>query len=666
MSGRPPRSGSPDGSADAPWGYSIREAAAKLGVPIHKLRRWDESGVLPATRTPGGHRRYSRDSIDGLANPSRSLPPADSASVNAPVREAIGEQRRIVHLLLEKETRYRDLVETSHDLIWETDTQGRFVYLNAAALEIFGLAPDALLGRCFFDFEASPAHIANRRFLATLRRDGEVRNFVTHLIGVDGRSRWISINARGSMGEGGQISGIRGTARDVTDQHAAYAELDRLARTDALTGLPNRASLQRTLADLLASGGTGALIACDIDGFRRVAKAAGHEVGDRVLQGLASVLSESARRIGGEVFRLGGDQFGVVVRNAAQPQLPEAVDALLGAVRRFRMHHPDGVPVESLTASAGVALYPFHGAAVADILANADMALYRAKDLGRNRYMIFDDGPDGLRGRHRRAHWARRIQDALDEDRICIYRQPVLRLGTRLPVHYEVLARIRESDGSVTPAGEFVPVAETIGLAAEIDLRVCEKLLEALERAPDDTAPLRHFVNLSAESFRSADWTHRLAALLRNSPVDPGLLAFEIPEAVALSRIDSTLAFASCVREMGSRFALDAFGAGLSSFYYLQRLDVDYLKIVGALVHDLAGDPAARVFVRALNDIAGNLGKQVVAAGIESPEAVDSLVSMGVLYGQGYLLGMPETIPSRSDRGTRRGGTERQRGPTYT
>ena len=167
-------------------------------------RRWDKQGVLVAVRTEGGHRRYPKDLIDQIANSGGS---GDKiAQELATVKRSLAEKGRIIQLLVESEGRYRDLVETSHDLIWSTDAQGSFVYLNNAAHHVFGLAPKDLLGRCFFDFEVDSAHIGNRRFLALLKRHGEIKNHVTHLRTQNGEDRWIGINARVTINDRGEIA----------------------------------------------------------------------------------------------------------------------------------------------------------------------------------------------------------------------------------------------------------------------------------------------------------------------------------------------------------------------------------------------------------------------------------------------------------------------------
>ena len=175
--------------------YKIQEAAAKLGIAEQKLRRWDAQGVLVARRTEGGHRRYAREIVDKLAGSVNSDLRKQGSEYDelARARQEIKEKRRIIQLLIESESRYRDLVETSHDLIWTTDAIGRFTYLNNGTVDIFGLEPAALIGRCFFDFEARPSHVSNRHFLSTLRKEGEVRDYLTHLIASDGSNRWVGI-----------------------------------------------------------------------------------------------------------------------------------------------------------------------------------------------------------------------------------------------------------------------------------------------------------------------------------------------------------------------------------------------------------------------------------------------------------------------------------------
>jgi len=624
--------------------YTIQEASAKLGVPVQKLRRWDAQGVLVARRTDGGHRRYAREIIDGLAG--SVLPSFQDRYEDelATARKSLREKRRIIQLLLESESRYRDLVETSHDLIWTTDGDGRFTYLNNGAIDIFGTAPRELMGRCFFDFEAKPSHISNRRFLSALRRHGEVKNYITHLITAEGLDRWVGINARVQHDEHGKMVGIRGTARNVTEQHEAALQIEYLATHDALTGLPNRVSLQRTLDVALKSGDLGAVLFIDIDHFKYVNDNFGHRAGDQLIVGVSGVLKEAAASHRGQVFRLGGDEYAVHLPDSLRPHAAEVAEELLGALRHYRFQCSPQQRMSSVTASIGIALYPFHGNDVTGLLSSADIAMYQAKDDGRNRYVMFDQDAQSLRRTHNRVQWAAKLRDVLDDDRLLLYYQPVVRLRDLKTVHCEILVRLRDDHGNVVLPGQFIESAESLGMVKEIDMRVVERLLEHLQSPDQRDVKIRYFVNLSRVSISDAHWVRRFQSMLCSAPINHSQLVFEITETAAMSDVDVTQHFIRELKEMGSRFALDDFGAGFSSFYYLKRFDVDYLKIDGNFVRDLATDEGNRIFVRALCDVARGLNKQVVAEWVENRRTLEILNEMGTLYGQGYLFQRPAPL----------------------
>ncbi|MGZ8265080.1 MAG: putative bifunctional diguanylate cyclase/phosphodiesterase [Burkholderiales bacterium] len=621
--------------------YTIQEVSALLSIPIQKLRRWDEQGVLVALRTSGGHRRYSKELIDRLAASGLSAGSDKASRELATVKRALAEKRRIIQLLLESENRYRDLVETSHDLIWVTDAQGRFTYLNTAAHDIFGLAPKDLIGRCFFDFEAGAAHIANRRFLASLRRNAEVKNYVTHVVTAACEDRWIGINARLTHDESGEILGIRGTARDITEQHLATERIEHLALHDPLTDLPNRHSLQSSIETVLRDGAVGALIFIDIDHFKYVNDNFGHRSGDQLIIGVGSVLREAVRGVSGELYRLGGDEFAIHLPEALRKQASDTAENALEAIRHYRFQASEQKVVANMSASIGIALYPFHGNDVPSLFSNVDISMYQAKELGRNRYMLFDQASDNLRSTHKRIHWAKRLRDALDDDRVTLFAQPVVRLRDQKAVHHEILVRLRDDDGGFIQPSTFIELAESLSLVQEIDLQVIEKLLAFMRQHNQLGKKLRYFVNLSRVSISDPRWIKRFVSKLKSSGVDPSQLVFEITETAAMSEIDVTLTFIKRLKDMGCRFALDDFGAGFSSFYYLKRFEVDYLKIDGSFIRDLAKDEGSRLFVRALNDVARGLSKQVVAEWVEAPEVLKLLVEMGAQYGQGYLFRKP-------------------------
>ena len=654
-----------DGSTmENPPEYSIQEAAARLGVPVQKLRRWDSQGVLVARRTDGGHRRFAREIIDGLAgsvasanSDLRKTRQTTKESVEdqlASAQRSLKEKRRIIQLLLESESRYRDLVETSHDMIWATDGQGRFTYLNNGCVELFGLPPAQLLGRCFFDFEARPSHLSNRRFLSALRRKGEVKNYLTHLFSDDGSDRWVGINARVAHDDQGRVVGLRGTARNVTEQHQAALEIERLATHDALTGLPNRVQLQKSLDAALAEKESGSVALLDIDHFKYVNDNFGHRAGDQLLIGIGGLLKDLLQGTTAQVFRLGGDEFALHLSGMLRAEAEHIAEQALSALRRYRFH--GGIPgcLSTLTASIGVATYPVHGADVATLLSNVDIAMYQAKDSGRNRLVHHGNDSGILRTTHKRVHWSRELREVLDNDRLKLYSQPVNRLSDRSTVHNEILVRILDRKGQLILPGQFIEIAESLGMVQEIDLQVVGKVLQAMAAPEVRGRKLRFFVNLSRASLSDPHWVQRLQTLVSNAPVDHSQMVFEITETAAMSEVSVTQGFIARMKDIGCRFALDDFGAGFSSFYYLKRFDVDYLKIDGGFVRDLASDEANRVFVRALCDVACGLKKQVIAEWVETREVLDILLEMGVQYGQGFLFAHPQpfafdTINSRNE-----------------
>lgn len=622
--------------------YSIQEAAELLGVPIPKLRRWDSQGVLVAVRTAGGHRRYPKDLVDQIVR-SNSTDHKLSHEL-ASVKRALAEKRRIIQLLLESEGRYRDLVETSHDLVWATDALGSFTYLNNAAQDIFGIAPAALLGRCFFDFEVETAHISNRRFLAQLRRDGEIKHYVTHLRSRSGNDRWIAINARVTFNDDHEVRGIRGTARDITEEHLAHMRIEHLAMHDALTDLPNRNAMHRALEHALESGTPGALLIMNFDHFKYVNDNFGHRTGDQIMSGVSSVVREIVTRQNGEVYRIGGDEFAIHLPDALRAEAVQVAERVQLALRHYRLQVAEGRIVSSITASIGIGVYPFHGETLRLLLTNVDVSMQQAKDLGRSRYAVFDPDSGSLRKTHQRIHWAKQLRDALDDDRIVLFSQPIVRLSDRKTAHHEVLLRIQDANGDYLSPAAFMDVAEATGIVKEIDLRVVEKVLAHITASGLAGANAHYFINLSGLSMSSQDWVDRFMAMLAESKVLPNQLGFEITETAALSDIEVAIRFIRRLKAIGCRIALDDFGSGFSSFYYLRQFDADYVKIDGSFIRDLAGDHGSRLFVKALNDVALGLNKQVIAEWVEDAAAVQLLESMGTQFAQGYYFHKPRLL----------------------
>ena len=242
------------------------------------------------------------------------------------------------------------------------------------------------------------------------------------------------------------------------------------------------------------------------------------------------------------------------------------------------------------------------------------------------------------------------LREVIEEDRIQLYVQPVMRLIDAEPMPYEVLVRIEDSNGRLVSPGQFIEVAESLGLIQEIDLRVVQKLIHYLSTPERRQMRSRFFVNLSRVSISDPEWVRRFHALLESADISRGQLVFEISEAAAMAEVSISKNFIRELKLKGFRFALDNFGAGFSSFYYLRQFDVDYIKIDGSFVRDLTRDAANAIFVKALCDVGQGLSKQVIAKWVETPEVLSKLREMGVAYAQGNLFQAPYPIAAPETR----------------
>ena len=337
-----------------------------------------------------------------------------------------------------------------------------------------------------------------------------------------------------------------------------------------------------------------------------------------IIKGVGSALRGVMRDYSGTLYRLGGDEFAIHLPCCLRPDAFKVAESALETVQHYQLQTGTPRGISNIPASIGIALYPFHGPDVSGLMSNVDIAIYQAKELGRNRYMLVDQGSDNMRSTHKRVHWAKKLRDAIDDDRLVLVAQPVVRLSDQKPVHHEVLLRIRDDDGKIIMPGNLIEIAESLGLIQELDMRVVEKLLLHMHQHNLMGKKLRYFVNLSRVSISDKNWVKRFIEMLSISKVDPNRLVFEITETAAMSEIDVTISFIKELKDMGCRFALDDFGAGFSSFYYLKRLAVDDLK--------------------ALNDVAQGMNKQVITEWVETPEVLKLLQEMGAQFAPGLSL----------------------------
>ncbi|NWG88029.1 MAG: EAL domain-containing protein [Hydrogenophilaceae bacterium] len=437
---------------------------------------------------------------------------------------------------------------------------------------------------------------------------------------------------------------------EVRHQHRKAEEtIHHLAFHDSLTGLINRHRFEQRLTMTLRNAkdwnSEHALLYLDLDQFKVVNDTCGHVAGAELLKQLAMVLQDHVRE-SDTLGRLGGDEFGLLLENCPMDQAVQVAEKLLQAINDFRFSW--GGKTFSIGGSIGVAPITVHNPSVDDLMRNADIACYAAKDSGRNRIHVYKDEDIELQRRRGEMNWVSRIQWALENDRFVLHRQNILPLqpGNSVSRCCEMLIRMRDENDRLVSPGVFLPAAERYNLSPAIDRWVIRTLLEFLKSGPShDKIKFRgFFINLSGITLNDDDFYDFLRKQLRESGVSPEMLCFEITETAAIGNLSRAVNFMQEVREEGCQFALDDFGAGLSSFSYLKTIPVDYLKIDGAFVRDIVNDPLDHAIVESINRVGHVVGLKTIAEFVENDAIRDQLRELGVDYAQGYGLHRPEPL----------------------
>ena len=452
----------------------------------------------------------------------------------------------------------------------------------------------------------------------------------------------------------GRLVGWVVVFHDVSQIQEMAQQLTWQAGHDALTGLANRREFERQLAALVegaqADGKQHALLYMDLDNFKAVNDTCGHTAGDELLRQLTTVM-QSRMRGSDTLARLGGDEFGALLESCPLDQAVRIANGLREAVRDFRFIWEDrtfGIGI-----SAG--LVTIDGSeSVSRILASADAACYEAKSKGRDRVQIRQK--HALPGEENiDQQMMSQINHAFELGNFRLYRQKIISLAAESgnEPHYEILVRMIDRAGNLIPPNGFMPAAERYNLLSSIERWVISSLVEFLHRQCESGTIPRgeaaatggfYAVNLSGVSVNDASFTDFLRQLLTRFHLPRGLLCFEITETTAISSLTKAAQLMREFKAMGCGFALDDFGIGMSSFAYLKYLPVDYIKIDGVFVRDMAEDPMDQAIVEAINRIAHILGLKTVAEFVEDSNTLETLRAMGVDYAQGYFVAKPEAL----------------------
>jgi len=557
--------------------------------------------------------------------------------------------RAMSQRLRASERLHRFLVESSPDLIFTLDTEGRFSYLNPRVRPLLGYERTALLRRPFSTL-VMPEDIdrINSLMFARGNTPGESFNIELRLRRsrdepTEGSSESITVSLTVIPmpdREGRRSTGLYGVARDISERKRAEEIITFQAYHDQLTRLPNRVlfkdRLELAIAQAQRRTGALAVMFVDVDRFKLVNDTFGHAEGDALLRGIAARLSSTLRR-GDTLARLGGDEFTVLLPDINHPEDAETiarkiVDALTPP---FRLSHGDF----RATVSIGIALYPRDGDGAEDLTRHADIAMYQVKRSGKNAFRFFD--PELNTHYRERITLENDLRLALERSEFELYYQPQISLKGKRVVGMEALLRWNHpTHGQIGPA-TFIPVAEEIGMIGDISHWVLERACGQLAQWRDaGFSDLRMSLNLSPHDFSRKDVVEMVTECVERHRLPSSQLELEITESMMMQDSAGVAAKVRAMRDAGLSVAIDDFGTGYSALAYLQKFPVSTLKIDRSFVRDLDG-PSTNPIISAITGIARGFGLQLIAEGVERMEQAETLRALGCDIMQGYLFAHP-------------------------
>jgi len=564
----------------------------------------------------------------------------------------ITERKRAEVALASERERFKDFAEVAADYFWEMDGNLKFTYLSGRFEEITGVLPSQLLGQTRREFWTGRIGDSEQweQHFRDLEASRQFEDVELPWVCPNGQARVLRISGKPLFDSLDAFQGYRGAVRDVTEAHHMAQQLAHQATHDALTGLINRRAfehrLQRVLDTAQAEQAEHALCYLDLDQFKIINDTCGHVAGDELLRQLGGLLQQKVRRRD-TLARLGGDEFGVLMEHCSLKHALRVANALRVAVEEYRFAWEG----KSFNVGVSMGLVPITetSESIAGVLGAADAACYTAKDEGRNRIHVYREDDAELAKRHGEMRWVARIQRALEEDRFQLSFQPIVPVtgADQKGAHYELLLRLKDEEGRIVLPAAFLPAAERYNLATKVDRWVIRSAFEWLAFHPEHVERLYLCeINISGWSLGDGEFLKWVTEQFLEAAIPPGKVCFEVTETAAIANLTSAKHFMQTLKAVGCRFALDDFGSGLSSFAYLKTLPVDFLKIDGLFVKDIADDPTDLAMVKSINEIGHTMGKQTIAEFVESEAILEKLrpPNIGIDYAQGYHIGRPKPI----------------------
>jgi diguanylate cyclase (GGDEF)-like protein/PAS domain S-box-containing protein len=548
------------------------------------------------------------------------------------------------------EIRFRHYASAAADFFWEIDSNLVFRVVSEGLATVMGIPRELILGRSIHQLLDHPANINDdmhwEEHLNNLAERAPFRDFEFRW-SVEGDTRVVRYSGIPVFNRAREFVGYRGAGCDVTAAVRQAETTAYHANHDALTGLVNRRSFENTVQEALEVSRQNrmghALCFMDLDSFKIVNDTCGHQAGDELLRQLAQLFDSLVRK-SDVLARLGGDEFGVLLYKCSVAEALKLANQIRHEVENFQFLWKENR--FTVGVSVGLVVVDDRWENIESLFSAADSACYIAKNEGRNRVVVYREGEGNASNRKVATHWVEEINSALEDDRLRVACQKILPLHNQPEgLRFEMLLRLTMPDGEIVSPQAFLPSAERYGLMTALDERALQLTLDWLISNPSLLQSIRHVsLNLSAGSAIDPGFRTRLIKAIQDSGVPAEKLCFEITETAVIANLSKISTFMDELSVVGCRFGIDAFGSGLSSFAYLKKLPVDFLKIDGLLIKDILDDPTDFTLVKAINDISKSMGKRTVAESIESPTLLEAVREIGIDFGQGYHLGEPELI----------------------
>ena len=538
---------------------------------------------------------------------------------------------------------HQQLLDQLGSIIIELDDNGDICFLNKAWETYTGYSIKESHQRSLLDFMEkpdSPGIYISNELKTILSGNVKAHSFEFRLKNKYNEEIWVEARFDISDKKDHKSQRISGTIDNITSRKKAQNDLEYLAMHDGLTGLFNRHFFETELEKLSASAsrshGPHALLYLDLDHFKVINDTVGHHQGDMVLRNISSLIN-SRMRAADFLARIGGDEFAILLPDTNQSTALTFAQDVCKLLDSYQCKL-DG---QLFKVSCSIGIAEITGGSPADeYMKQADIALYAAKKQGRNIAHIYSDNDSQSKDLQASLEWVRTLHQAVIDDNLTLYFQPVVEISTNKIAYYEALVRL-ELDGKIIPPGEFIPSLEREGDIRLLDRQVIKKAINYLANHPELH---KISINLSAQGFCD----ERLLPLIKEKicqyQVDPTRIIFELTESASLNNISATQKMINNLSELGCAFSIDDFGTGFSTFSYLKQLPAESVKIDGSFIVDLAKNSVDYSLVKAIYEVATALGKKTVAEFVENEEILRILADLGVTYAQGYHLGKPQPV----------------------